>query len=338
MDDTERGAGPAGTSAGHGESLADDVRPYMFAAYDRGEAFALATIAAADGGPRPVGAQMVVTADHRHGFLSDGCIDADVALHARQVLADGNPRTLVYGRGSPFIDMRLPCGGRIAVLVERIAAGDAAVAQLRRLTGQRVPAWWESDGRNRRCAALVDDAPIVPEGEVGRLYLPAPRLIVAGADAFALAIAMAGRMMRWETWLSAPRAPEALPPADVVWDRRPFAQLLDALVPDDWTAIAVATHEKGVDEAVLAPALRSGAGYVGALGSRRRRFERVAHLRAAGLDEAQIRRLRAPIGLAIGAQSPTEIAISVVGEIIALAREGSAARRQDPVAGHALAR
>src|SRR3546814_1995694 len=87
----------------------------MFAAADEGLSFALATIVAADGGPRPVGAQMVVTETDSWGFLSGGCIESDVARNGREVIRDGRVRTLVYGKGSPFIDITLPCGGRIDV-------------------------------------------------------------------------------------------------------------------------------------------------------------------------------------------------------------------------------
>jgi xanthine dehydrogenase accessory factor len=94
---------------------------------------------------------------------------------------------------------------------------------------------------------------------------------------------------------------------------------LQDFAPDPWTAIAVATHDLEVDEEVLVPALRSPAAYVGVLGSRRRLPERVARLAGAGLTETEIQRLRAPIGLPIRARSPMEVAISVVGEIIASA-------------------
>src|SRR3546814_5507399 len=70
----------------------------MFAAADEGLSFALATIVAADGGPRPVGAQMVVTETDSWGFLSGGCIESDVARNGREVIRDGRVRTLVYGR------------------------------------------------------------------------------------------------------------------------------------------------------------------------------------------------------------------------------------------------
>src|SRR3546814_7802967 len=86
----------------------------MFAAADEGLSFALATIVAADGEPRPVGAQMVVTEPDSWGFLSGGCIESDVERNGREVIRDARVRTLVYGKGSPFIDIRLPCGGRIA--------------------------------------------------------------------------------------------------------------------------------------------------------------------------------------------------------------------------------
>src|SRR3546814_1559520 len=79
--------------------LEDDIRPHMFAAADEGLSFALATIVAADGGPRPVGAQMVVTETDSWGFLSGGCIESDVARNGREVIRDGRVRALVYGTG-----------------------------------------------------------------------------------------------------------------------------------------------------------------------------------------------------------------------------------------------
>jgi len=299
--------------------LEDDVRPRMFAAAEAGQPFALATIVDADGGPRPLGSQMVVTADAAWGFLSGGCIEDDVALHARAALADGAPRTLVYGRGSPFIDMRLPCGGRIEVMVERVSADDPALARLRELTARRVPALWESDGRRRSCAPEYDGRATRPSLSLRRVYQPQQRLIVVGTDPFALATASMGAQIGWDTTLLSPFGPAAEPPVEVRCDRRPVAAALEELAPDAWTAIAVVTHDLAADQEALAPALRSSAGYVGVVGSRRRLPERIEGLRRAGLTEAEIERLRAPIGLPIRAQSPWEVAVAVAGEIVALA-------------------
>ncbi|QAY79435.1 XdhC family protein [Sphingosinicella sp. BN140058] len=307
--------------------LEDDMRPRMFEAASAGQAFALATIVDADGGPRPVGSQMVITADRAWGFLSGGCIEADVALHGRAMLADGTPRTLVYGRGSPFIDMRLPCGGRLELLVERVTPDDAALDRLRRLTERRVPARWQSDGQARRCTDVLKGA---PDGDamVDRIFFPYQRLVVVGSDPFALATADLGGRLGWQTLLIARFGPAGPPPADVACDRRPLADALASLAPDPWTAIAIATHDVELDEEALLLALRSAAGYVGVLGSRRRLPERKARLRQAGLSSADIARLKAPIGLPIRARSPWEVAVAVTAEIISEANRTHAAQAE----------
>ncbi|HLY80530.1 MAG TPA: XdhC family protein, partial [Caulobacteraceae bacterium] len=94
--------------------LGDDSRPALEAARAAGKPCAVATIVALDGGgPRPVGTQMVIGDGVLSGFLSGGCLEADVAGHAEACLADGEPRRLVYGTGSPWPDIRLLCGARI---------------------------------------------------------------------------------------------------------------------------------------------------------------------------------------------------------------------------------
>lgn len=300
--------------------LEDDVRPRMFALAGAGRAFALATIVAADGGPRPVGSQMVVDADQWWGFLSGGCIEADVALHGREVVADGAPCRLVYGQGSPFIDMRLPCGGRLDVLVERIAPGEPALAALAELTAARRPARWVSDGVHRRCAA--DDGAVDPGG-VNVPYIPGQRLLVVGSDPYAIAIAEQGRLMGWEVVLVAPHGPEAAPPIDVVYQTASAGRSLAELRPDCWTAIAVATHDVEADHEALVAALGTEAGYVGVLGARRRLPQRLAALRAAGVSEAALGRLKAPIGLPLRAANAREVAVAVIAEIVAIRHDAT---------------
>jgi xanthine dehydrogenase accessory factor len=300
--------------------LIDDMRGPILESVERGRPFALATIYAADGGPRPVGAQMVVTGDACWGFLSGGCIEEDVAIHARATLGDGEPRLLTYGRGSPFIDMRLPCGGRIDVLVERVGAADRAVDALLAFARRRVPALWQSNGRERRCGP-ADGLAALAEPIVEHIYAPPQRLAVVGADPFALAIAGVGSRIGWDTTLLAPFGPSAPLPFAARCDRRPARDALADLKPDRWTAIAVVTHDLDADEEILVPALRSAAGYVGVLGSRRKLAERARRIRGAGLDDAQIGRLKAPIGLDLGAGTPWEVALSVAAEIIESRRD-----------------
>jgi xanthine dehydrogenase accessory factor len=297
---------------------ADDARPALRAARDAGEALALATIVALDGGgPRPVGTQMTITPSRVSGFLSGGCLEGDVVAHAQDVLAGGGARRLVYGEGSPWPDIRLLCGARIEVRLERLAPDDAATADLLDLEHRRIPAQWLSDGSRRACAP-ADTPPEAWPDAFSRRFDPVPRLIVLGADPTALAIATLGAQSGCETTLVRPKGPAEPPPLPgVAYRRDDPGEALAAIGLDPWTAVAVATHEAELDHAALLVALPSPAFYVGALGARRRLPDRQAWLRDAGLSEAQIGRLHAPIGLDIGGKAPWEVAIAVLAEITA---------------------
>jgi xanthine dehydrogenase accessory factor len=308
--------------------LADDMRPALANALARGPA-ALATIVAlGDGGPRPVGTQMVFGEGSRAGFLSGGCIEADVEDHARACLADGEPRRLVYGEGSPWPDIRLLCGARIEILVERLDPDDTAVRELLALAAARVPATWTSDGRRRVCAA---ELPASWAGAFSRRFDPVPRLVVLGGDPTALAVAGLGVQSGFETTLVRPKGPLAPPPLPgVAYRRDSVAPALAAVGLDPWTAVAICGHDLEIDHAALLAALPSPAPYVGLLGARRRLGERLDRLRAAGLSERDLAKLRAPIGLDLGGKAPFEVAVAVIGEIMATRHGQPALARRDP--------
>jgi len=298
--------------------LADDARPGFAAARRAGEPAAVATIVdLGGGGPRPVGTQMVIARSGLSGFLSGGCLEADVVGHAREVLETGQPRRLVYGEGSPWPDIRLLCGARIEVLLERILPSDPAVGTLLDLAAARVPAHWASDGHRRDCAASTFE-PTAWAGGFRKRYDPVPRLIVLGSDPTALAIAALGAQSGYETILVRPKGPEAPPPlAGVAYRRNAPAEALAGIGLDPWTAVAVATHEAELDHEALMTALPSRAFYVGALGARRRTPERRAALQGAGLSSIQLGRLHAPIGLDLGGKAPWEVAVAVIAQITA---------------------
>lgn len=296
--------------------LAEDQRPALKAARDAGEVAVLATIAALDGGgPRPVGSQMVFTRTTVSGFLSGGCVEGDVAHHARACLEDGEPRRLVYGAGSPWPDIRLLCGARIEILLERLAPDDRAVGELLRLAESRRPATWISDGERRLCAEAARAWP----GALALRHEPVWRLVVLGGDPTALAIASLGAQAGFEVTLIRPRGPVTPPPLPAVAYRRDDpSPALSAIGLDPWTAVAVCGHDIDTDHAALMAALPSSATYVGLLGARRRLPERLARLRADGVTEAALAKLRAPIGLDLGGKAPWEVAVATIGEIIAV--------------------
>ena len=162
--------------------------------------------------------------------------------------------------------------------------------------------------------------------EAGPVFLsvqvPPVRLVVIGAVHVSQALAPMARLAGFDVTIIDPRTAFATP------ERFPDVALLaewpDAALArgglDRFTAIAALTHDPKIDDPGLGAALRADCFYVGALGSRKTHAARVARLAAAGHAEEAIARIRAPIGLDIGAVSPAEIAVSVLGEVVGALR------------------
>ncbi|MFJ8857871.1 XdhC family protein [Streptomyces sp. NPDC102451] len=169
----------------------------------------------------------------------------------------------------------------------------------------------------------------VPERELlVQSFAPRPRLLIFGAAEFARPLAgFAAALGHRVTVCDARPAfadPGRFPGADEVVVDRPdrWFRAHEDLV-DPTTAVCVLTHEPRFDVPVLTRALSGAAGYVGAMGSRRTHEDRLVRLRAAGVTEAGLARLRSPIGLDLGGRGPEETALSVLAEIVAVRRGGS---------------
>ncbi len=162
-------------------------------------------------------------------------------------------------------------------------------------------------------------------------FAPRPRLIVFGATDFAAALARQGSFIGYRVTVCDARPVFAtaarFPDADeviVAWPHRYLAAQLDAGLIDTRTVVCVLTHDPKFDVPVLEIALRDDRfAYVGVMGSRRTHHDRVARLRNTPVTERQLRNLRSPIGLDLGARTPEETAVSIVAEIIASRWGGS---------------
>lgn len=150
-------------------------------------------------------------------------------------------------------------------------------------------------------------------------YAPAPRMIVFGGIDFAAAVVRVGKLLGYHVTVCDARGLFAtkrrFPDADeiiVAWPHK----YLPTVAVDDRTVLCVLTHDPKFDVPVLEIALRTNAGYIGAMGSRRTHEDRLARLREAGMTESELSRLHSPIGLDIGARTPEETAISIAAEII----------------------
>jgi xanthine dehydrogenase accessory factor len=151
---------------------------------------------------------------------------------------------------------------------------------------------------------------------------PPPRLIAFGAVDFAAALCRLARAAGWRPFVVDPRVrfaqPARFPDAEEVvaaWPEDAFARLGGI---DRATAIAVLTHDPKLDDAALVIALRSNAAYIGAMGSRRAQASRRERLLAKGIEESELERISAPIGLDLGALTAEETALSIMAEIVAM--------------------
>ncbi|WP_049575038.1 XdhC family protein [Streptomyces sp. SBT349] len=167
-----------------------------------------------------------------------------------------------------------------------------------------------------------------PGGECGReevavfvrSFAPRARLLVFGAVDYAAAVAELGAFLGFRVTVCDARPVFAtrarFPGAHEVVRAWPHTYLAAQRDLDGRTAVCVLTHDPRFDVPVLTAALRSPAGYVGAMGSRRTHEDRLSRLRAAGVREAELARLVSPIGLDLGARTPAETAVSIAAELI----------------------
>ncbi|HUJ06146.1 MAG TPA: XdhC family protein [Streptosporangiaceae bacterium] len=253
------------------------------AAVNAGQPVAVATVIS---GPGTIGARRVIwPAEHDQ--------DADEHGPACAPLASGT----------------LGSGDRLDAAVDDDARGMLAQG----LTGVR---HYGADGERR-----MDELSVFVQS-----FAPPPRMLVFGAIDFAAAVARIGKFLGYRVTVCDARPVFAttarFPDADEVvtdWPHRYLA----GISTDERTVICVLTHDPKFDVPVLEVALRAPAAYIGAMGSRRTHEDRLDRLREAGLTEAELGRLRSPVGLDLGARTPEETAVAIAAELIQLRWGGS---------------
>ncbi|KUR75122.1 XdhC family protein [Novosphingobium sp. FSW06-99] len=255
----------------------------------------LITLVAIEGtSSRAIGTQMAVLADGRQiGSFSGGCAERAIVAEAAEVLAEGRPRTVRYGVGSPYIDVRLPCGGGIDLLFTPRPDARLVAEALARLD-RREPARLTLGTHEQR-------------------YAPALRLVALGHGEDLLALVRLARAYGVDVAGYAP-LPDAAPDQGVAPLLTPSR--LPDFVSDAWTAIVFVFHDRDWEEFLLPQALERPAFYHGAVGSRRTHFTRLERLRAMDVPQARIEALRGSIGLIPGTRNPATLALSILAELV----------------------
>ncbi len=302
-----------------------------------GHAVSLVTVVQTWGSaPRPPGALLAVRADGVvSGSVSGGCVEDDLIARAKAALAAGaqdpgaaRPELIVYGVDQEeAARFGLPCGGTLRLVQEPLQQTDWIAQLLARTAGHRLVARTLdlTTGEVTLADAVRGQGLVFDELQLTTVFGPRWRLLLIGAGQLSQAVAQMAGLLDFEVLVCDPREEYALDLPGVQRVAGMPDDVVRELLPDAHTAIVALTHDPKLDDMALLEALKSAAFYVGALGSRRNqaaRRQRLAEHFDLSADERA--RLHGPVGLAIGARTPAEIAVAILAEIVSVKNAGSA--------------
>ncbi|MEX0604433.1 MAG: XdhC family protein [Marinobacter sp.] len=288
--------------------------------------------------PREPGSLMVATSNGDHmGSLSGGCIEDDFL--DRLVAGEYELPAVIVRYGEPGeksdnAHVRLPCGGILDVLVERLLVNSdnqvhlqqvlSALAgqdeQLRSVTLIDGGAWLEPAGPTGPKVLWEDGA------EVVRIRIgPVAKLILAGYSTVAEACANFAINLGYQVVLCDPREEVmrglTLPQGVEFIPQFPSLYIASPGACTPSTAVVAVTHDPRIDDLAMMTAVKTSASYIGVMGSRRTSQARADRLRrTGGLSDAEIERIHMPVGLDLGSKTPAEIALAIMADIVRIRR------------------
>ena len=288
-----------------------DVLQVALDMMNRGKKVCLAVLVDSMGGAvRNPGALMAI--DHSGdfaGYLSGGCIDADVVSQAVTALEDGHGKLLRYGQGSPFPDILLPCGGSLDIAVDTNLNKPAIMVALEKLKSRK------------RCQIDIN----MPDRKFTINLIPKLKLRIAGRGADAIALARLSKSLGIDCRFQSPDeecCKEATQAGIQSVEQLVTPNHLPKSHDDAYTAFVLMFHDREWEVPLLVETFRGNAFYIGAVGSRRTHESRCAELKNVGCDESQIRRIFGPIGLIPSMRDASMLAISAMSEIVSEFHKG----------------
>jgi len=282
----------------------------------------LAIIAGVEGPSyRPVGAAMAVLSENeRIGTLSSGCIEHDISLHALQTREDGKPKSLRYGLGSPFVDIQLPCGGGLDVLLLPNPDHDA-IREVIAHRANRTACTLEIDCNTGAMRVMKSGATGMTGSVLRVRYEPEIRFLTFGKGPEASTFSALVQTLGYPNLLLSPDDETLEPARQIGCDTRHMVSKIfpKDLNVDDRTAIVLFFHDHEWEPEILCDALDTNAFYIGAQGSARARDARLMALEAMGVSEEARARLHGPIGLIPSTREARMLSVSVLAEVLASA-------------------
>ncbi len=310
---------------------AENVLPQMLDWRRRGLRTALATLVAIDGSfPRALGAQMAIAQDgSAAGYISGGCLEGVVVAEAQGAILDHKNRLVRYGKGSKYFDIALPCGSGVDIYFDTSLSTRLTERILAELTARRpvVLKTGLADGKSVLVTRDLTGAELLRtarhETIFARAYRPRLKLVIAGVGPAAAILARLActadidvEILTPETRLIEQAARHGFAARRLTLGCPPPALKLDA-----WTAGVLLFHDHDWELPLLPLFLKSKCFYLGAVGSSGTRQARRRALAAMGVDPAAMMTLRTPAGMIPHAKQPVELAVSVLAEIVAAAKD-----------------
>jgi xanthine dehydrogenase accessory factor len=306
--------------------IADEFRQWRAA----GDPVAIATVVETWGSsPRPLGSKMLVSGSGKMaGSVSNGCVEGAVFEAAQEVLASGRPRLVEYGVADDVaFEVGLACGGHIEVLIQ--PAGETYDRALNLLAAEQPFLLRTRLGEGE--TQLIEKGPDFElarrDGQTFEEPFGRPaQMVIVGAIHIAIPLHRMAKLMGYRVTIVDARGrfatAERFPDADQLLVQWPD-EALAGLTIDRSTAVVILTHDPKFDMPALRSVLRTEAGYVGAIGSRKTNQNRFDALREEGFSDDQLARVHGPIGLDLGARGAEETALGIMAEVTAVRYGGS---------------
>lgn len=268
---------------------------------------------------RGTGTIMGVAQDGRfEGSLSGGCIENAVVAEALDVLRADTPRLVRFGAGSPYLDIRLPCGGGIDLHFTPLGASPMPGSTLQAMQARQPVSILLERGMVRFCDVWQRHHFDAQSHSGAFGHWPAPRLQIVGHGAGVTALTRLARTLDCAVDVASPdqRIVAELCAAGIPASTLEHTSDTHLLASDPWTAFVFLFHDHDWEIDLMARALALPHFYIGAMGGRRAHAERVKALTAAGVAPSRIASIAAPIGMFHSSRDPDTLALSTLAEVI----------------------
>ena len=281
---------------------------------------ALITVCAVEGSSmRNPGTVMGVAEDGSFvGSLSGGCIENAVVAEALDVLAKGTSRMVRFGAGSPYLDIKLPCGGGLDVSFHPLADGHFA-KECRVSIAARRPFAIATDNDGARHMDGWHDPEFDPHtGAATFGHYPGPQIQIIGHGASVEQLAVMAQAFGCTTRILTPdtRLIEQLAARDINAQLLSRTSQTELLQSDPWTASVFLFHDHDWEIDLMAQALQMPHFYLGAMGGRQAHAFRSEALLKRGVSQGELDTIRAPIGLFHSSRDPSTLALATLGEVV----------------------